>query len=101
VANTPVTGFRIPEDELSLLDEASVCRSELVRFLIVTNLGESSDLCLVADVLESLSEEGGGFSSGQQDLLFRTACMLRGVSERGKNQCVLNGSGFKQEAAQL
>lgn len=35
---TPVTGFRIPEDELELLDEAAVCRSELVRFLIVSGL---------------------------------------------------------------
>lgn len=96
---TPVTGFRIPEDELELLDEAAVCRSELVRFLIVSGLDRpGGDLGLVADVLEDLA---GNFSGSDRELLFRTVRLLRGTAQRHDSQVVLEGEFSKGEGVGL
>lgn len=84
-----VTGFRLGERELGLLDEASVSRSELVRFLIVYGLGGQDDLGLVADVLADLGENYEAFSEGQKELVFSTVSLLRGHAERDRDQVVL------------
>lgn len=87
-----VTGFRLGERELGLLDEASVSRSELVRFLIVSGLGDGpGDLGLVADVLADLAENCPDFSEGQRRQLFSSVSLLRAHAERDRDQVVLTG----------
>jgi len=86
-----VTGFRLGERELGLLDEASVSRSELVRFLIVYGLGGQDDLGLVADVLADLAENHRGFSEGQRRELFSSVSLLRAHAERDQDQVMLTG----------
>jgi len=85
-----VTGFRLNEKELGLLDESSVSRTSMVRFLVQFGLGENGDLDLVADVLEDLGENHEDFSQGQRQLLFRTVSMLRGIAQRRENQEALD-----------
>jgi len=84
-----VTGFRLSQEQLGLLDESSVSRSEMVRFLVESGLGSRPDLVLVADVLQDLAENEDGFSRGQEQLLFRTISVLRGVAEREGEQVSL------------
>jgi len=84
-----VTGFRLSQRQLDLLDESSVSRSEMVRFLVESGLGSRPDLVLVADVLSDLAENSDSFSRGQQELLFRTVSVLRGVAQREGEQVSL------------
>jgi len=84
-----VTGFRLSERQLDLLDESSVSRSEMIRFLVESGLGSRPDLVLVADVLHDLAENSDSFSRGQQELLFRTVSVLRGVAQRSEKQVSL------------
>jgi len=84
-----VTGFRLSERQLDLLDESSVSRSEMIRFLVESGLGSRPDLVLVADVLSDLAENSDSFSRGQQELLFRTVSVLRGVDQREGEQVSL------------
>jgi len=86
-----VTGFRLGERELGLLDEALVSRSELVRFLIVYGLGGQDDLGLVADVLADLAENHPDFSDGQRRELFDSVSLLRAHAERDRDQVMLTG----------
>lgn len=87
-----VTGFRLSESQLDLLDESSVSRSEMIRFLIESGLGSRPDLVLVADVLADLAESSECFSRGQRQLLFRTVSVLRGVAQRSEKQTSLDGA---------
>lgn len=87
-----VTGFRLSERQLDLLDESSVSRSEMIRFLIESGLGSRPDLVLVADVLADLAENSECFSRGQQSQLFRTVSVLRGVAQRSEKQQGLDGA---------
>jgi len=61
----------------------------MVRFLIESGLGSRPDLVLVADVLSDLAENSDSFSRGQQELLFRTVSVLRGVARRSEKQVCL------------
>lgn len=89
LAMKEVTGFRLGERELGLLDEASVSRSELVRFLIVYGLGGHDDLGLVADVMEDLAENHPDFSEDQRRQLFSSVSLLRAHAERDRDQVML------------